>query len=295
MSTTRALLLTAAFGVSIGSVVYQGRLILVQREELQQLQAQHASLLAEEQDRLRVASPSSAKPDEPEAEGISAADAASGTSAIVVNAWLARVQRLKSAIAQRPDFAIPELELLTPADWLQVTRAELPDDERALRKALAALRTAAKDHLVYPLTRAMRTYLDRNAGELPPNVFALATYFEKPVDPAILQRYEMIKSGNVKDIPKKTAAVLREKAAVDQEFDIRLQVDANGVQGRPGGITAWIEGYWDRYAAARDEFKRAHNGATTTDVAQLVPFMQPPLTPAQLQMVLRFEQERAQR
>ena len=134
-----------------------------------------------------------------------------------------------------------------------------------------------------------------DAGELPPNVFALATYFEKPIDPAILQRYEMIKAGNVKDIPKRTAAVLREKTPVDQEFDVRLQVDANGVQGRPSGITAWIDGYWDRHARAREEFKRAHNGATTMDVAQLAPFMNPPLTPAQLQMVVRFERERARR
>jgi hypothetical protein len=76
---------------------------------------------------------------------------------------------------------------------------------------------------------------------------------------------------------------------------MRLQVDANGVQGRPAGITAWIEGYSDRHAAAREEFKRVHNGATTMDVAQLAAFMNPPLTPAQFEMVLRFEQERAKR
>ena len=295
MSTTRAFLLIAAFGVSVGSVAYQGHLIVRHRQELQLLQSQHATLLAEERNVQRLASLPPAKSADSAAETKVAADSPSDAAPQVIDAWLARVHRLKSAIAERPDFSIPELALLTPADWLQVARAEIPDDERGLRKALAALRTAAKDHLVFPLTYAMRTYLERNAGELPPNVFALATYFEKPIDPAILQRYEMIKSGNVKNIPKRTAAVLREKTPVDQEFDMRLQVDANGVQGRPAGITAWIEGYSDRHAAAREEFKRVHNGATTMDLAQLAAFMNPPLTPAQFEMVLRFEQERAKR
>jgi hypothetical protein len=86
--------------------------------------------------------------------------------------------------------------------------------------------------------------------------------------------------------------VLRERAPIDDEFDLRLQVDANGVQGRPAGITAWIDHYHDRLRQARAEFSRVHAGATSNDIAELARFMHPPLTAAQLEKVVAFERER---
>jgi hypothetical protein len=296
MTTTHIYLLTSGFAVSIGALLYTSRVSAAQSVELERLRARQASLLSQEQATLAAARAAQERHRALEVSRSSeSTSSASPDSGAMVDAWLARVQGLKTLLAQRPELTIPELVLLTPADWLQVTREETPDDERSLRKTLAALRAAAKDHLVLPLTHGMRKYLDLNNGDLPPSTLALSTYLQSPVSPAILQRYEMIRSGNVKDLSNRTHAVLREKTPIDEEYDMRLQVDGNGVQGRPAGITAWIEGYSERYTRAREEYKRTHNGTTSSDLTLLAPLMQPPLTPTQLEMILRRERERAQR
>ena len=295
MTTTHLLLLTSGFAVSLGALLYELRVGASQSVELERLRSRQTSLLEQEQATLAQTRAVQEQRRAAEAANAQPASIDPNNPAAVVDAWLARVQRLKALLAQRPELTIPELELLTPADWLQVTREAGPDDERTLRKTLAALRAAGKDHLVFPLSFAMRKYLELNQGELPPSTLALATYLPSPVNATILQRYEMIRSGNVKEVGNRTQAVLREKAPIDEEYDMRLQIDANGVQGRPAGITAWIEGYSDRYSKAREEYKRTHNGTTSTDLSQLAPLMQPPLTPTQLEMVLRRERERAQR
>jgi hypothetical protein len=281
---------SAAFVAAAGCLVYESRVVAAQSRELKTLHARKSALTAQWAAEKKVAASASANV----VADIPASAPASLTrdETVELTAWLVRVQQLKQLVAAHPEVSIPELELLTPADWLRVTKTgQDSSDSRAVRKTLADLRGAAKNHLVLPLTRAFRKYLEQNRNELPSTPLALATYLERPLNPAILGRYEMVRSGNTANLSAhdRTSAAMRERAPIDDEFDVRLQFDSNGIQGRPAGITAWIDNYQDRVKQARADYARANSGATSTKITELAPYMNPPLTAAQLEKVVTWE------
>ena len=285
---------SAAFVAVAGGLVYEARVVTAQSRELETLRARHTALTTQWHEQKEVAARSSAKAvAEIPAPAVAAAPASlSRDETAELNAWLVRVEQLKQRVAANPAVTIPEIELLTPADWLRVTRAaQNLDDPRALRKTLAELRGAAKSQLVQPLTRAFRKYLEQNRNELPPTPLALAPYLESPLNPAILSRYEMVRSGNTANLSPsdRNRAAMREKAAIDDEFDVRLQISSSGVQGRPAGITAWIDNYYDRLKQARTDYARANSGASSTGITDLAPYMNPPLTTAEIEKLVTRE------
>ena len=288
---------STALVVATGCLIYESRIVSAQSRELETLRARHTALTTHVRAQ-KDATSASAQKESPEASASAAAvvpTSSSRESTAELNEWLVRAQSLKQTVATRPEVTIPELELLKPADWLSVTReGGNLDDPRALRKTLADLRSAAKNQLIPPLTHAFRKYLEQNRNELPPTSLALAPYLETSLNPAILSRYEMVRSGNTANIPpnERIRAVMREQAPIDDEFDVRLQIDSNGVQGRPSGITAWIDNYQDRVKQARADYTRANSGASSTKIIDLAPYMNPPLTGAQLEKVIAWESNR---
>lgn len=285
---------TAALVAAAGCLIYESKIATEQSRELEILRARHANLAKQLHAQQELATRKAAfmAAETPAPPAAAAPSSLSREDRAELSQWLVRAEQLKRTMAAHPELGIPELELLTPADWLRVTReGRDPEDPQALRKTLAELRGAAKNQLIPPLTQAFRKYLKQNSNELPPSPLALATYLETPLNPAILSRYEMVRSGNTSNIPsnERTRAAMRETTAIDDEFDVRLQIDSNGIQGRPSGITAWIENYHDRVKQARAAYTRANNGVTSSQIADLAPYITPPLTPAQLEKVLTWE------
>jgi len=140
-----------------------------------------------------------------------------------------RAVTLNQHLEQMPEKKIPELELLTESDWLAAAKEANFDTEADVRKALRRLREKAKQRL--PMGTAIWKFTHANDGQLPADISQLKPYLqtaltdtgadEATVD-AILQRYKLVQSGNVSNLPPDTWIVI-EKAPVDKEYDSRAK------------------------------------------------------------------------
>jgi len=68
-----------------------------------------------------------------------------------------------------------------------------------VRKSLSTLRTLAKTKFGRLLRPALLKYTEANHGDLPTDLLQLKPFFTEPVDDALLQRYEMVATGNTGD------------------------------------------------------------------------------------------------
>jgi RNA polymerase sigma factor (sigma-70 family) len=145
--------------------------------------------------------------------------------------WIHRVNQLKQQLDQMPDKKIPELQFANDQDWLDATKnADLNTDE-GVRKALSDLRRKAKRTSANMMVDALRKYIQANNGQLPDDPAELQPYFEQAMDPAILQRYKMLYTGNLSNVPSVAGQgqlVIGEKAPVDIDYDSHYYIGPNG-------------------------------------------------------------------
>jgi RNA polymerase sigma factor (sigma-70 family) len=158
--------------------------------------------------------------------------------------WLDRVKRFREELAKVPEKSIPELKLLTDKIWLDVARSEGTSTDPAfgLDQAFAQLRKAAKEEFGKRLSRALRAYATANGNQLPPDTLALKPYFVSPVEDATLERYEILRSGELKS----GEPLIAERAVVDQKYDTLFKIGADrfwfqgvGDMGGESGSQSW--------------------------------------------------------
>ena len=151
---------------------------------------------------------------------------------------LDRVSRIKQLVAQWPNLSIPEYRLLqgSRGDAFWEAQAKNPlvhfETEEDLRRSLAFVRQGAKGSFVSMMRRALDQYTAANNGQLPGDLSELNPFFPQPVDPAMLERYQLLHSGNLSDYPD-SEPLVTEKAPVDSDYDLLYQFNTHGynVQG----------------------------------------------------------------
>jgi gas vesicle protein len=151
---------------------------------------------------------------------------------------LGKINLLKERLRQMPDKNIPELQCLTDATWANaaLTASKLDTDE-GVRQTLCGLRSTAKQWVTHSISLALGQYTQANNGELPTDVSQLGPYFvwvnsplpnpSPSVVDAILQRYQMLKTGNVSDLQPNDMLVA-EKAPVDDKYDVMIEIGLAG-------------------------------------------------------------------
>ena len=161
--------------------------------------------------------------------GVNGAKANDSVPAAIEDWRLPIVDQLRQAIDQMPERKIPELRFLTDKDWLDaallVGSVGLDTDDN-VRYGLSHLRSAAKYHFVHMLREALDSYSKASGGQLPATLSQLQAYFPSPVDDAILQRYQILQTGKVEDLPGRPWVV--EKAPVDEDHDLLFQIWPKG-------------------------------------------------------------------
>lgn len=120
--------------------------------------------------------------------------------ASTTKAWRQRLDRLKRLLADRPEWQIPELKLLNEQDWLEIAQSAELDREPDVRRSLVALHSAAKGKFAALLQAALRKYLATSGGELPADLLQLAPLCDPAIEPAMLARYAMIRTGKAGSI-----------------------------------------------------------------------------------------------
>lgn len=297
----RSLLLAAAVLALAGGGIFQARVIVNQRVELQALQKLHTDTerLAAALRRTGDAIHAELKAAEQQLEALPAPtflDAAMAAREHETKAWLARVKQLKRLFEERPDQCIPEMQWLTDEDWLRVAKRASFADDHGTRKALGDLRNQAKEKFFKRAMLALRAFAKNANGEPPSSIMAFASSFETPVDAAILERYEIVK-GDTYGGTKPGELTLREKRAVDEDYDSRWNATSNGQNyGRTslGAPYAWIPDFWERTARAYRAYAEAHGGDRPSGTTQALPYFDPPIDPIKAALLVRFERERQQ-
>jgi hypothetical protein len=151
--------------------------------------------------------------------------------------WAEQARHLKQLMIQRPNLAIPEFQLLTDDDWLlygHLTSRSSLETEDGIREVAATLRMKAKAHLLDIVKNALNQYLAANNGQLPGDLSQLSPYFGSSLDPAMLQRYQILRTGSLSDYPE-AEPLVGEKAPVDMDYDYLFQIGAHGFVGRGVG------------------------------------------------------------
>jgi RNA polymerase sigma factor (sigma-70 family) len=192
-------------------------------------------------------------------------------TALAAKTLIDKVNRLKQRLAETPGANIPEMKLLTDEDWLQAANCEL-DTDLDYRKALAALRTDAESKVVPILKSALQAYLKANNQQFPANISQLEPYLISPIDDAILDRWEVAPPSTVPNIGVGSEGIITEKAAIDEIFDSRVAIGADGY-GTSDFLTAEAEPYLGQVYKA---YVAANNGLQPANVSDMLPYAATP-------------------
>jgi len=265
MTTLQKTILGATIAAAVGTGIYEARQAWQLREQNQTLQRQQAPLAAQiqqmqgerddakrklaalqgENEQLRRETAELAKlrgeaarlrEESRELAQLKSTGSQKGNDEIdsALKSWLNRAKQLKRLPERMPDKRIPELQLLTEDDWLQITRMPLRhlgkevnlDDDVTAQLVFSHVRMKAKEKFGSMLDHALVGYSDANSGQLPADMLQLKPYFESTVDESILQRYEILQTGKMEDVAS-DAKIFAEKAPVDNQYDTRLIIGKN--------------------------------------------------------------------
>ena len=169
---------------------------------------------------------------------IASAQKASDPMEAAAKELLGKVNLLKERLRQNPGWNIPELRYVSDRIWINVVTGRKLDTDDDVRLALRELRATAKGQVAMSISSALDKYIRGNNGQLPTSVPQIQRYFAwmnfSPVpdlDPAaiesVLQRYQMLKTGNVSDL-QPGDMLLAENAPVDDKYDYIYEIGLTG-------------------------------------------------------------------
>ena len=197
--------------------------------------------------------------------------------------WFARLRKLKQSFAEFPDQAVPELQLLTDLDWVNLSHDLSLDSDLDLRKARASIRAVAIKRFTPALAAALRAYTDAHGGKLPADVVELIPCFKTPFDPALLQRYQMMPPGDP------LGEAIAERSPVDIDFDARHSIST---KGRNGYSDSWFEWSFNRAGLqATHEFSAANNGQKPKTGDEVMPYVRDPTAKLVFEAIAQFRKD----
>ncbi len=202
------------------------------------------------------------------------------TLVTAMTGWLSRVDRLKQLFAQRPELNIPEMQYLKEDIWFLVADKPLDSDEE-VRRVASNLRQSAENLFSPRLSAGLRAYVTAHDGMLPASTRELAPFLNPPVDQAILDRYEMLRTGRYADLSgRDRQQVMGPRTPPDPEFDSYsfISPDAHGSTAVAG----------INMTAAWQAFVAANPGQRPKSAAQLKPFLKWPMSDAATQKYLEM-------
>ena len=160
---------------------------------------------------------------------------------------VARVKKLKQRLEEMPERKIPELEFLTGEDWIQLGTGYFEDERGSnIQRVLADLRRVAKTYFANMAGHALDEYILINDGKLPDELSQLKPYFTAPPRDTMLERYKLLRKGQLAALPE-SEPIISERAVVDDREDTLFTIGAYGWTWRGTGMltTGAIDGTWD--------------------------------------------------
>jgi RNA polymerase sigma factor (sigma-70 family) len=311
MTTTQKALISASLAVAVGTALYATHEVSNAHGRVDSLEKQQASLneqmqqLAQERDEATanlaaaLQTNSSTRQDAPELAKLrgevarlrsknreisrlkAEAPASDPETEAALKTWAVRATQLKEFLARMPDKAIPELQLVTEKDWFDAVKsAKKLETDADLRQALSDLRHNAKNEFAELIHKALPAYLKATEGMLPTDVAQLKPYFPAPVSDDILQRYSMLQTGRLSELPDRARLIGETAPPVDDEYDTVFRFSINGTD------SSSVNRVEDLVKQAGVQFAEAHKGLLPTDPSQLTPYLTQQVDPSKVQRLL---------
>ncbi len=295
MTSLQKTLIVTTLATIVGAGLYQGHLISRRDDQIAELQQQvdqwrgETRRLQAERDKLTSRLADAQRESEAVRTRLAGKEDALPTGDPVVDSELkaisARVNTLKAQLTQHPEQQIPELRFLTVQDWMDAVAKHNLDTDDDVREALAELRGHAKANFTEPVSGALWKYTQANDGKLPSDIMQLMPFFDPPVEPELLQRYGIMNTGNIRDLPLSTYVIAEVGSRVDSH-DGTLYLSGPRTQANQGNVTIHSGSYSDitsTVLSAVADFIKSRDAQPLTDPAQLQPFLKTPVDPARLQ------------
>ena len=253
MTTLQKTLIGATLAVAVGTGIYEARQASTSRSQLQTLQQQQGPLaeqidqlsrdrdsaasklaalqndlarLRGDNERLRRDAAEVAKLrgevtrlralEQQTGQAKAAAPVSDDPFTQSVLALTQRAGELNGHLQRMPEKKIPELQLLTENDWLSVAKDVSLQSEPEVRQALSKLRNTAKHKFATYALQAVDKFVAAN-GQMPTEISQLKSYFEVPVDDAMLQRYQVLPPADGSSLQDNW--VMGERERVDPDYD----------------------------------------------------------------------------
>ncbi|MGC3957439.1 MAG: sigma-70 family RNA polymerase sigma factor [Verrucomicrobiota bacterium] len=204
---------------------------------------------------------------------------------VAAQEWLARIEALKSKLAQTPAAQIPEMAFLTDEDWLNAAKKDLRTDFD-YRYAFASLRNDAEAKFAAMLMNAIAQYalqhdahepkrLDPESATFPKEISDLRPYLDpSKVTDDMLSRFEIISPSAIGENPQQRGNfIITQKDAVDPELDQRwaIGLQASGTLGNFEQTE--IMNNIKQLAPCLQAYADAHGGAKPNTFADLQPYL----------------------
>lgn len=167
-----------------------------------------------------------------------AAGAGATSNAITARAleWAGNAEKLKARFDAQPEMKIPEVQFLGDREWLYQAQFSLGTmsnwTDYQWRNNLADLRRTAKALTAQQLGDCLNKFILAHDGQLPAGLQQLVPYYApydgqpQSLDPAILDRYRLTASGNLRELPFDGVLIEEVAAPADADFDTHLQLYA---------------------------------------------------------------------
>ena len=195
--------------------------------------------------------------------------------------WAVRATRLRQRLDEAPNQQIPEMRFLTEKNWFDaVKNLKQLETESDYNEAFSSARNLAKGEFGRMLQQALRSYTDANNGQLPQDLAQLKPFFNKPVDDAVLQRYQLLQTGALNSLSHDQYLVADVAPLIDEDRDAVYRFSLTGTSSHSGSP------FEDAIKEAGVQFAQAHNDLLPTDPAQLVPYLKQPVPPEKIQQAL---------
>lgn len=132
-----------------------------------------------------------------------------------------RVTQLRERFESQPGQRIPELARLTDEDWIAVALERELKSDAEIRRSMSELRRRAKSAVFESIREAFQAEVTANQGEVPETLDGVRARLTDDVARAALERYEIVKRGNILTLDPKEDILLREKPSTvaDAELD----------------------------------------------------------------------------
>lgn len=235
---------------------------------------------------------SRSSPDQRGASRDSAQDSADSTDAAAAS-WLAKVKQLQQRFNDSPESKIPELRFLSAFDWVEIAHRLKLKTDADYRKALGELRKCAEGYFTREFQSALKAFMAANAEEWPTDLNQLKTYFNPPVDQAILDRWQIVPKSAFPGREFAGDWVMTEKSPVDAAYDYRWTIDGPGSGGvgpyhyRPSETEVEIQSLKETLKSALDAYV-SDNGKEPNNPYALRPYITTPSQQAALQRIVEF-------